>query len=52
MIAASALHVAQLATGASDPFSHTVSRHSGYTLAAIQDCSQHLANLMRKAPVR
>lgn len=48
MIAASAVYVAQLSVGAADPFCHTLSRHSGYTLAAIQDCSTHLANLMRK----
>lgn len=52
MIAAASVYVAQLATDAADPFSHALARHSGYTEAAIQDCAQHLANLMRKAPVR
>ena len=51
MIAASAVYVAQLSAGASDPFCHTLSRHCGYTLAAIQDCSTHLAGLMRKVRV-
>ena len=49
-IAASALYVAQQAVGSSDPYCHTLAKHSGYNLAAIQDCSQHLAGLMRKAP--
>lgn len=49
-IAAAATYVAQLAVGAADPYSHTLARHSGYTLSAIMDCSQHLASLMRKAP--
>ena len=52
MIAASAVYVAQLSAGVADPFSHTLSRHSGYTLAAIQDCSTHLAGLMRKVRAR
>jgi hypothetical protein len=52
MIAASAVYVAQLSAGAADPFCHTLSRHSGYTLAAIQDCSTHLAGLMRKVGAR
>ena len=50
MLAAAAVYVAQLSVGASDPFSHTLSRHSGYSLAAISDCAQHLAALWRKAP--
>ena len=52
MIAASALYAAQLAADVADPFCHTLSRHSGYTLEAIQDCACHLASLWRKAPVR
>lgn len=51
MIAAAATYVAQLTAGVADPFSHALSRHSSYTLPAIQECAQHLANLMRKAPV-
>jgi hypothetical protein len=50
MLAAAAIYSAQLAVGAADPFSHALSRHSGYTLEAIQDCAQHLAALWRKAP--
>lgn len=49
MLAAAAVYSAQLAVGASDPFSHTLSRHSGYTLDAIKDCSLHLGALWRKA---
>lgn len=49
-IAAAATYVAQLAVGVADPYSHTLQRYSGYTLPAIMDCAQHLANLMRKAP--
>ena len=51
MIAAAAVYVSQLAVGAPDPFCHALARHSGYTVAGIQDCAQHLAALMRKAPV-
>ncbi|KAL4443504.1 hypothetical protein ABPG75_011241 [Micractinium tetrahymenae] len=49
-IAAAATYVSQLTVGMPDPYSHTLQRHSGYTLPAIMDCAQHLANLMRKAP--
>lgn len=50
MLAAAAVYVAQLSVGAPNAFSHTLSRHSGYTLEAVKECAQHLAALWRKAP--
>lgn len=50
MLAVASVYVAQLSVGAHSAYSHTLSRHSGYPLEAIQECAQHLAALWHKAP--
>lgn len=52
LIAAAATHVALKAVGSADAFPAALERHSGYNMAAVQQCALFLAGLMRKAPVR